>query len=194
MSIWEDTTRCSANISTCDPTIDRLRHLYMRNEILVRSMDKMRYMMTVHREAILYVFWGAFTTIVTLLSYMLFVQVLHIDPNYSNALSWVCGVVFAFVVNKWLVFESRSTDPRTILRELGFFFSSRIFTGVVAIILFPILNDVVGLGAIDINFGFLESILGTDGMISKIITSLVEIVLNWVFSKYVVFKSRQSSA
>ena len=156
-------------------------------------MGKISYLMMVHRETIMYVIMGGFTTLVTWASYAGFVH-FGVSEEVSNVLSWVCGVVFAFVVNKWLVFESRSTDPRTILRELGFFFSSRIFTGVVAIILFPILNDVVGLGAIDINFGFLESILGTDGMISKIITSLVEIVLNWVFSKYVVFKSRQISA
>ena len=151
-------------------------------------MDKIADTMKAHREGILYVFWGAFTTVVTLLSYMLFVRIFHVDPNISNILSWVCGVLFAFVVNKWLVFECRSLDLHTILRELGFFFSSRIFTGIVAFILFPILNDWMGLGAVDIDFGILSIIMGTSGMISKIITSLVEIVLNWVLSKYVVFK------
>ena len=46
----------------------------------------------------------------------------------------------------------------------------------------------MGLGAIDIDFGFLNIIMGTSGMLAKIITSIVEIVLNWVLSKYVVFK------
>ena len=151
-------------------------------------MDKVVDAMKAHREGILYVFWGAFTTVVTLLSYMLFVRVFHVDPNISNILSWVCGVTFAFVVNKWLVFESKRIDIRTVIRELGFFFSSRIFTGIVAFILFPILNEWMGLGAIYIDFGFLNIIMGTSGMLAKIITSIVEIVLNWVLSKYVVFK------
>lgn len=155
-------------------------------------MGKLGDLFNVHREVILYVFWGAFTTVVTLLSYTAFVRLLGIDPNISNILSWVCGVVFAFVVNKWLVFESKSTDLRTVTRELGFFFSSRIFTGVVAALLFPFLNITLGFNAIIIDIDFLEPILGTDGMFSKIITSLVEIALNWVLSKYVVFKSKKN--
>lgn len=148
--------------------------------------------MKAHREAILYVFWGAFTTLVTLASYALFVRAFNIDPNISNILSWVCGVTFAFVVNKWLVFESRTTKARVLLWELGSFFSSRIFTGIVAFILFPILNDWMGLSAIVLDFGFLSILFGTSGMLAKIITSVVEIVLNWVLSKYVVFKKGAS--
>lgn len=148
--------------------------------------------MKAHREAILYVFWGAFTTLVTLASYALFVRAFSIDPNISNILSWVCGVTFAFVVNKWLVFESKTTKARVLLWELGSFFSSRIFTGIVAFILFPILNDWMGLSAIVLDFGFLSILFGTSGMLAKIITSVVEIVLNWVLSKYVVFKKGAS--
>ena len=148
--------------------------------------------MKAHREAILYVFWGAFTTLVTLASYALFVRAFNVDPNISNILSWVCGVTFAFVVNKWLVFESRTTKARILLWELGSFFSSRIFTGIVAFILFPILNDWMGLSAIVLDFGFLSILFGTSGMLAKIITSVVEIVLNWILSKYVVFKKGAS--
>ena len=148
--------------------------------------------MKAHREAILYVFWGAFTTLVTLASYALFVRAFNVDPNISNILSWVCGVTFAFVVNKWLVFESRTTKARILLWELGSFFSSRIFTGIIAFILFPILNDWMGLSAIVLDFGFLSILFGTSGMLAKIITSVVEIVLNWVLSKYVVFKKGAS--
>ena len=148
--------------------------------------------MKAHREAILYVFWGAFTTLVTLASYALFVRAFNVDPNISNILSWVCGVTFAFVVNKWLVFESRTTKARILLWELGSFFSSRIFTGIIAFILFPILNDWMGLSAIVLDFGFLSILFGTSGMLAKIITSVVEIVLNWILSKYVVFKKGAS--
>ncbi len=150
--------------------------------------------MKAHREAILYVFWGAFTTLVTLASYALFVRAFHIDPNISNILSWVCGVTFAFVVNKWLVFESRTVNARILLWELGSFFSSRIFTGIVAFILFPVLNDWMGLSAIDLDFGFLSILFGTSGMLAKIITSVVEIILNWILSKYIVFKKGASQA
>ena len=56
-----------------------------------------RQLMGEHREAILYVVCGAFTTLVSLGSYALF-EFVGIVPDLSNILSWICGVCFAFVV------------------------------------------------------------------------------------------------
>ena len=130
-----------------------------------------------HKEVILYVICGGFTTLVTWATYALFVWV-GLELNVSNILSWICGVSFAFVVNKWIVFESKSLQQTKILKELTMFFSARIFTGVIAWILFPIL----------LWLGMNQVILGTEGMIAKIVVSVVEIALNWVFSKYFIFK------
>ena len=132
-----------------------------------------------HREAILYILVGGFTTVISLLSYMLFVW-MGIELNISNILSWISGVLFAFVTNKWIVFESKSTEKVVVAKELGSFFSARIFTGLIAIILFPILVG-LGLGG---------SFMGTDGFLAKIITSLIEIIMNWIFSKYYIFKKK----
>ena len=136
-------------------------------------------MMKKHREVIMYLFFGVLTTIVSWLSYAAFVH-LGIDINISNALSWVCGVLFAFTTNKWFVFVSRSVSAKTLLFELGSFFSARIFTGIVAIVLFPILYAI----------GLNQSLFNTDGFLAKMVTSFVEIVLNWLFSKYVVFRKK----
>lgn len=130
-----------------------------------------------HKEAILYIICGGFTTLVTWATYALFVWV-GLELNVSNILSWICGVSFAFVVNKWIVFESKSLQQTKILKELSMFFSARIFTGIIAWILFPIL----------LWLGMNQVILGTEGMIAKIVVSVIEIALNWVFSKYFIFK------
>ena len=149
-----------------------------------------RQLMGEHREAILYVVCGAFTTLVSLGSYALF-EFIGIVPDLSNILSWICGVCFAFVVNKWIVFESRSSNPRTVMVELGSFFSSRILTGVIAAVMFSTIYnwnlyfDVFG--------GLDEILLGRDGMCAKCITSGVEIVLNYVLSKYLVFRKRDAA-
>lgn len=157
-------------------------------------MDLYHKIMGKYREPIAYIFFGGLTTVVSWLSYALFVWIFgavgftgfdifgfHIDQlNLSNILSWICGVSFAFVVNKWFVFLSKSTSLKTVLRELGEFFAARIITGLIAIILFPILY----------NLGLNQSILGTDGFLAKITTSVIEIVLNWVFSKYIIFKKK----
>lgn len=136
--------------------------------------------MTKYREPVAYVFFGGLTTVVNWLAYMLFVW-MGIDINISNILSWVVGVLFAFVVNKWFVFENKSLEVKTVMIEMGAFFGARIVTGVIAIILFPVLY----------NLGLNQSFLGTDGLPAKIVTSVIEIILNWVFSKYLVFRENK---
>jgi putative flippase GtrA len=136
-------------------------------------------MLTKHREAILYVICGGFTTLVSWFTYAVFVWV-GLDLNVSNILSWFCAVLFAFVVNKWIVFESKSLETKKVSIELVLFFGARIFTGVLSWILFPIL----------IWIGLDQTILGTEGLIAKIIVTIVEIALNWVFSKYMIFKKK----
>ena len=142
-------------------------------------MGKISYLMMVHREAIMYVIMGGFTTLVTWASYAGFVH-FGVSEEVSNVLSWVCGVVFAFIVNKWIVFNSKTQ----VAREVVFFFGSRIFTLVVAVVAFPVLIDI----------GFDQELFGTPGMVAKIITSIIEIVLNWVLSKYLVFRSKKARA
>ncbi|WP_400202453.1 GtrA family protein [Candidatus Methanarcanum hacksteinii] len=144
-------------------------------------MGKISDLMTKYREAIAYVFFGGLTTIVGWVAYALFVNI-GIELNLTNILSCVCGVTFAFVVNKWFVFQSKSVEKKTVLRELGSFFGSRIFTGVIAWVLFPIL----------LWAGIDQTFFGTEGFIAKVITSIIEIILNWVLSKYFVFKKERS--
>lgn len=142
-----------------------------------------------HREAILYVVCGAFTTLVSIGSYALF-ELAGIVPDLSNVLSWVCGVCFAFVVNKWIVFESRSNDPKTVMMELGSFFSSRIVTGIIATVMF---STIYNWNLYYSMFGGLDEILlNRDGICAKCITSCVEIVLNYILSKYLVFRNKNA--
>ena len=129
-----------------------------------------------HREAFLYLVFGAFTVLVSWASYALFVW-MGMELNVSNILSWICAVIFAFVVNKWFVFESRSTETTVVAKELSSFFGARIFTGIVAFVLFPVLLFI----------GMDGGLFGIDGFPARITTSFVEIVLNWVFSKYLIF-------
>ena len=134
-------------------------------------------MYTKYREPLLYVIFGGLTTLVTWASYAAFIF-LGMELNLSNILSWVFGVTFAFVVNKWYVFGSKSLERIKVINELVLFIGSRIFTGVIAWVLFPIL----------IWAGLDQTIMGTEGMLAKIAVSVIEIVLNWVLSKYMVFK------
>lgn len=141
-------------------------------------MGALRDFVEKHRELVSYVFWGAFTTLISWGTYAIFVQWMGIDSSVSNILSWICGVVFAFITNKIYVFRSRSWNPRTVGREAGLFLSSRIGTGVLSWVVFPVLTAV----------GLSQSMFGIENMWARVITSLIEIALNWVLSKYLVFR------
>jgi len=147
-------------------------------------MGTIQRMFDEHREGSLYLIFGIFTVLVSLLSFRIFVYA-GVSPFISNILSWICAVFFAFVVNKWFVFSSKSTEKKVMFRELTSFFGARILTGVIAIVLFQVLCEV----------GLSGEFMGTQDFLPKIITSGVEIVLNWIFSKYAVFiqKTKQMS-
>jgi len=133
-----------------------------------------------NRETVLYLAFGALTTLISWGSYSAFV-LLGVDLNTSNILSWVCGVSFAFVTNKWFVFESRSTETSVVSTELGSFITGRRATGVLAIVMFSIL--VAG--------GMGGNLLGVDGLPARMVTSGIEIILNWGISKYIVFAKKK---
>jgi len=140
-------------------------------------------MFTKYREGILYIVYGGFTVLVSWGTYSLFVM-MGIDLNISNILSWICGVSFAFVTNKWLVFESRSLERKVLAKEISSFFAFRIITFIISVITFPIL----------LHIGLNQSLFGVDGLVARITTSIIEIILNYVASKFFVFKRKEKNA
>lgn len=154
-----------------------------------------------YKEIITYVFFGVLSTIVSWGSYIVFIKLFNTAEFASkdtrvfvaNCLSWFCAVVFAFITNKLWVFESKSWAPGIFLKELVSFFSSRIVTGIVEIIGVPLLSR---LGTDDVFFAILKrtplksvEFLFSDGFYSKILISVVVIILNYIFSKLFVFKN-----
>lgn len=123
--------------------------------------------------------FGAGTTLISWGSYALFIS-LCLSVTISNALSWVCAVLFAFVTNKLFVFSSRSWRLATLLREAGEFFTTRAATGVLTLLGVPIL----------MRLGLDQSLFGIEGMLAKIVMSVLEIVINYVVSKLIIFKKK----
>lgn len=83
-----------------------------------------------HRETILYLFFGAFTTLVNIVSYLFFTRVILFNFMVANALAWILAVLFAYVTNKFFVFESKRIEISSYLRNfclllvLGYFLVS----------------------------------------------------------------------
>ena len=125
--------------------------------------------MKLDRELFLYVVFGAMTFFVNLISYFFFQSVLGVSYLISNVIAWFLSVLFAYITNRKWVFESRSPD---ILKEMSLFFGGRIFSGVVDTTLMYLFIDVMVL----------------DNTFSKIVVQIIVIVLNYIFSKLIVFK------
>ena len=136
---------------------------------------------TKHDEGVRYILFGVLTVIISWVTYAAFVFV-GIDLAVSNILSWFCAVLFAFVVNKIYVFRCTGSSTVRLGAELLSFFGGRIATGVLAGILFP------ALCAIGLGFTF----LGVAGLFARGVTSVVEIVLNYLISKFIVFRKTDS--
>ena len=100
----------------------------------------------------------------------------------------------AYVTNKLWVFESKSWKPSVIGKEIVTFVASRGITGVIEILCVPILAKT---GFDNIFYGILEKmnisigILFTDGIYSKIFLSVVVVILNYFFSKFIIFKNKK---
>jgi len=125
-----------------------------------------------YEEIILYLIFGVLTTVVSLLSYFIFSKLFNINYLISNIISWILSVLFAFITNKLYVFKSNDKTNNKILKEIISFFSSRIFTFLIDMLMMYIL---VGL-------------LKFNDMIIKIIVQFIVIVLNYILSKLFVFK------
>ena len=125
--------------------------------------------MNLEKELVLYVVFGALTTLVNFVVYFLFARLLGVHYIISNILAWFFSVLFAYVTNRSWVFESENTN---ILKEVILFFSGRIFSGVVDTGLMYLFIDILTIG----------------DFISKIIIQVIVVVLNYVFSKLIVFK------
>ena len=132
-----------------------------------------------YKEAIDYLFWGGMTTVVSWGSYSAFV-LLGASVFWGNVLSWICAVLFAFVSNKLWVFQSKSWAGNVLLPELGKFLSSRVATGVFEMVAVPAL----------VALGLNQTILGIEGMVSKVLVSVVVVILNYILSKFVVFRRK----
>ncbi|AXU65530.1 GtrA family protein [Clostridioides difficile] len=128
-----------------------------------------------HRETILYLFFGAFTTLVNIVSYLFFTRVILFNFMVANALAWILAVLFAYVTNKFFVFGSKRIEIKFLFKEFLSFVSFRLLSGVVEMLIMYVMID----------------LLFVNDVIVKIFTNIVVIVLNYLFSKMIIFKNKK---
>lgn len=140
--------------------------------------DKIRKIYKLYEEIIVYLIVGVMTTIVSWFC-MFFVNIVIFgNPLYPTStqnlilsvVNWTAGVLFAYPTNRKFVFKSKDNN---ILGEFIKFVASRVST----LILDIVVRQVLGL-------------LGVDVFVTTLISAVLVIIGNYVFSKLLVFRKK----
>ena len=132
----------------------------------------MRKLFQKYADVLAYLVFGVLTTAVNYIIYLPCYNWLGWSAGLSNVLAWVGSVAFAFLTNKPFVFKSHDWSWKTLWPELTKFVGCRLGSGA--------LETVILLLTVDF--------LGWNGNWMKLITAVLVSVLNYIGSKFLVFK------
>lgn len=127
------------------------------------------------REVILYIIFGLLTTLVNLTSFYIMNSILKWEENISNFIAIVLAVLVAYITNKDLVFHSEAKTNKEKFKQFIKFILGRAFT---------MLIELVG--------GFLLFKIPIPNIITKMVLTVIVIILNFFISKFFAFKSKDS--
>lgn len=139
-------------------------------------MNKIKELLIKYDEVIRYLIIGVLTTVVSLATYYILTFTI-LDPKVSiqlqitNIISWIVSVTFAYFTNRKYVFKLKEKKN---IKEASKFYLSRLST---------LLLDMLLMQIFVIRLKFNDKII-------KLIVQFVVIVLNYVLSKFLVFKSK----
>ncbi len=152
-------------------------------------MNTIKKLITEYREQLVYIFFGLLTTAVNLITFHLF-QIILGDRYYliSNIIAWSLSVAFAYITNKIWVFESRLWTKRVLLKEIPSFVSARIFSFFIEEMGLYLLVDCLSMKTYTLSVAGVE-IYGS--MIAKVLLAAIVVVLNYVFSKFIIFRKKE---
>lgn len=139
-------------------------------------MKKIKELYLKYKEIINYLVFGGLTTVVNFVTYYITARIIGIEEVTSSSISWFCSVLFAYITNKLFVFESKSNSKKEFFKEMISFFLARIASG--------ILCDVG-------TFALMVKVFNVNDIIAKIVTQIMVVIVNYVFSKLIIFKKKK---
>ena len=137
-------------------------------------IKKIRSLIEKYWDILTYLFFGGLTTLVNFLVYFPCHHWLQIPAAVSNVIAWVVAVAFAYLTNKPFVFKSHDWSWKTVGPELTKFVGCRIGSGFLETAIIFVTVDC----------------LHWNGIVWKVVTSVIVVVLNYVASKLVVFRKK----
>lgn len=125
-----------------------------------------------YKGVIRYLFFGICTTIINIISYYACTYMIGWTVVSSTVVSWLLAVSFAFITNKIWVFESKTWNKGSVIKEVLSFFLCRILTGVLDLIIMIVS----------------VKILGWSDILMKAISNIAVIMLNYIASRLFIFR------
>lgn len=141
-----------------------------------------------NKSVLLYLFFGGLTTFVSIFTFWLAEVLIRTDFDVSilghiystkvvlsNAISWICAVLFAFFTNRIWVFNSPTDNWKDFFKQMFAFFGGRFATFLLETAILVVF----------------VSMLDFNEMIMKVIAQIIVLVSNYIISKLIVFKKRR---
>ena len=146
-------------------------------------MKKVFLKKTINKETILYLFFGVLATLLNIILFYFFVTQLRMSTFWGNLLDTVICILFQYFTNRIWVFKSENKG-KNALKEFFQFLFTRSITAIIDQIFV-----VVG-----VDFFVRKFIIQTQQSIwslgIKILSNIIVIVLNYIFSKFFVFNKK----
>ncbi len=127
-------------------------------------------------QVLRYIFAGGLTTLVNLVTFWAARRLLSIPLTAANILSVSVAILFAYAINAIFVFRSHRGSLAERLEEFVRFVGGRLLTMVIEVGGVWVMVEVMHLG----------------DMVSKVLTQFVVLALNYVISRFLVFRGEQS--
>ena len=152
-----------------------------------------------HQELLNYLFFGVLTTLVNWVIHALFRLLVPASGSNSvlntvgTVIAWICAALFAFFTYKKWVFRNDDWAPGSVFRQMITFFGSRALTlGTDALLAFTLTEPLD-------NWGFLKSLplVGDKKwlpfLVLKVLQAAVNMVVNYITSKFLVFRKKKEA-
>ncbi|MBR1664153.1 MAG: GtrA family protein [Ruminococcus sp.] len=131
-----------------------------------------------YEEKWLYLVFGGLTTVVSIVTKIVFFQAVPGNPNWENTagvvLSWICAVTFAFFTNKKYVFKNETKTAAEFLKVFVSFYGARLATLFMEWLIFFICCDLIGI----------------DQMLITFVSQVAIFIANYILSKLFVFRKK----
>lgn len=131
-------------------------------------------MRNLRQEIFSYFIFGVMTTIVNVVVFDFLHRLLHWDYRLANLLAIFLSILFAYLTNKRWVFQLTTRKGQDLVKEVSQFFLFRFVVGGIDMLLLALFVSIVGIKP----------------TISKLMVQVIVVILNYVFSKWIVFKIR----